>query len=112
MTPDQVRAIIKEELEGLIKSDRYTFQKNIQMMPGRHFQFGTDNGTMFGTSALQKMGFWGVTPVVQHAAVSDLPTGGSGIAAGGFNSLAERDTAIASVNSLLEACRQAGIIDT
>lgn len=77
MTEEQIRQIIREELASLILSDRYTFQKHIQIFDGRHIQLGRSNGTMIGTAADQKIGLYGATPVVQAAHIanpSDLPT--------------------------------------
>ena len=68
-------------------------------------------GTKIGTATTEKLGFYNVTPVVQpsaytqtyatadktHAAMtsSDMPAGGTGTAAGGWDTAANRDTAIA-----------------
>ena len=75
MTPDEVRQIIREELQTLIASDRFTFQKNIQIFDARHIQLGKANGTKIGTEALQKIGFYGVTPIVQQGVITG-PSGG------------------------------------
>lgn len=74
MTPEQVRRIIREELASLLKSDRYLFEKHIQMADGRNIQTGLTTGTKIGTAATQKLGFYGVTPIVQPVAIS-APTG-------------------------------------
>lgn len=59
-----------KNLEGLIfkliKSDRYFYEKDIQIGDGRDIQFGKTNGTHLGTATDQKVGFFGVTPVVQQ----------------------------------------------
>lgn len=78
MKEDDVKRIIKEELSNLIKSDRYTIHKLIQMLDGRNFQFGLTTGTKIGTATTQKIGLYGVTPVVQAGAIS-APTGGGTI---------------------------------
>ncbi len=75
MNEEQTRELIRDELRNLIASDRYTFQKKVQMFDGRNFQFGRSVGTKFGTASDQKMSFWGVTPVDQPETVSD-PAGG------------------------------------
>ena len=66
MTPDQVRQIIREELASLLKSDRYVFEKTLQIADGRKVQVGKGTGTMIATEATQKLGFFGATPVVQQ----------------------------------------------
>lgn len=66
---------LRELLDMMIKSDRYTIQKDIQLFDGRNIQVAKGTGTKIGTEATQKLGFYGVTPVVQQSLVAD-PTGG------------------------------------
>ena len=78
MTPEQitiVRQIIREELIGLIRSDRYTFQKTIQIADGVDIQLGTNTGTLIGLDSGNKIGFFGKTPIGQQANISN-PVGG------------------------------------
>lgn len=63
MTPEQL-------IEELVKSDRFTIQRLIQIFDGRNIQTGTLHGTQIGTSALQKIGFYGATPIVRPATPS------------------------------------------
>lgn len=76
---------------------------------------GTTTGTKIGTATTQKLGFFNATPIVQgaaftqtyatashtHAAVTQLaaPAGGTGTAAGGWDTAANRNLAIASINA-------------
>jgi len=66
-------------VEGLLaamnRSDRYTFQRLVQILDGRNIQLGKTTGTKIGTETSQKLAFFGVTPVDQPATVSD-PSGG------------------------------------
>ena len=63
-----------EELIGmLIASDRYIFQRNIQLMDGRNIQLATGTGTKVGTATTQKLGFFGETPIVQQTTTSQSP---------------------------------------
>jgi len=48
----------------------------------------------------------------QAAAIADAPAGGAGATAGAYDTAANRDAMIASVNSILAALRAAGIIAT
>ena len=75
----------------------------------------TTTGLRIGGSGTQKLGFFGVTPVVRpsaftqtystasktHANVTQLaaPAGGTGTAAGGWSTAANRDLAITSINA-------------
>ena len=67
MTPEEVRKIIHEELASLLKTDRYTFERLVQVMDGRNIQFGITTGTKIGTAANQKLSFFGKIPVVQQS---------------------------------------------
>ncbi len=69
MTPDEVRQIIKEELENLIKTDRYVFDRKIQILDARNIQLGRGTGTKIGTeggATGQKIGFFSATPVTER----------------------------------------------
>lgn len=75
----------------------------------------TGTGTKIGTSATQKLGFFNATPIVRgtaftqtystashtHADVTQLaaPAGGTGTAAGGWDTAANRNLAITSINA-------------
>jgi hypothetical protein len=75
----------------------------------------TTTGMQVATGATQKLGFFGVTPVVRptaitqtystatatHAAVTQLaaPAGGTGATAGAYSTAANRDLMIASINA-------------
>lgn len=61
---------IETVLDILMFSDRYFFQRNIQIQDGRNIQLGTGTGMKIGTATGQKLGFYGVTPVDQPNAVS------------------------------------------
>jgi len=78
MNEEQIRQIIREELSNLIASDRYTFQKHLQLFDGRNIQTGRTTGTKIGTANDQKIAFWGGTPVNQPETITD-PTGGATI---------------------------------
>jgi hypothetical protein len=70
----QVRQIIQEELAWFLKTNRYVFDKNIQILDRKNIQLGRANGTKIGTATDQKIGFYGATPVDKPATVSDAST--------------------------------------
>lgn len=67
----EIRGIIAEALQDFKLTDRYAFQKLIQIFDGRNVQLGIGTGTKFGTASTQKIGFLGATPVVQQATIAD-----------------------------------------
>jgi hypothetical protein len=78
MTPEEQERLrqIELKLDLLIKSDRYTFQRDLQFFDGRGIQFAKDTGGYIGREADQKIGFWGKTPIIQPTAPA-IPSGGS-----------------------------------
>jgi len=58
-------ADLKEKFERLQKSDRYVFERDLELQTGRNIQLATDTGTKIGTGIDQKLGFYGETPKVQ-----------------------------------------------
>lgn len=64
------REILRQELANIFKSDRFIFDKTIQIIDGNDFQFGRTTGTKFGTAADQKVSFYGITPVAQQTGVA------------------------------------------
>lgn len=98
MEEEQIRQIIRSELQNLLGHDRYTFQKDIDVFDFRNIKLGKSNGTMLGTENTQKLAFWGLTPVVQPTAVA--------------NATADVNDLASSLNDLLAKLRTIGIIDT
>jgi tRNA isopentenyl-2-thiomethyl-A-37 hydroxylase MiaE len=96
MTDEQVRQIIRDELSTLIKSDRFTFEKLIQILDGRNIQLGLINGTKIGTATSQLLGFYNKTPVDQPATVADAD-----------GTLADATTKI---NTIIDRLQELGLI--
>ena len=100
MTPEE-KALLMEinaKLDELIRTERYTFQKPLQILDGRNIQVGSGTGTKIGTEATQKLSVFGVTPVVQSSKISD-PTGG----------VTTDAEARARINAILDALEAFGI---
>lgn len=95
----EVVTIIQEVFQNFNRSDRFTFEKKIQILNGRNIELGGDEGTKFGTAVDQKLGLYGTTPVVQGSTITD-PTGGG-------TQDAEARTAI---NALIDRLQDIGII--
>ena len=60
------------------------------------------DGTVMGQSATDKIGFHGATPIVQRsgAVQAAAPAGGTGAAAGAYDTAANRDSMINLVNEM------------
>jgi hypothetical protein len=97
MTPDQIKQLIRDELHFLALNS-YVFEKPIQILDARNIQLGKTNGTKIGTETTQKIGLYGTTPVVQHAAISG-PTGG----------LTQDAESRTTITSLIDALHKIGI---
>lgn len=59
--------LLENVIADLSYSDRYIFQKHLQIMDARNILLGTSTGTKIGTATTQKLGFFGKTPVIQPA---------------------------------------------
>lgn len=71
LTEEKVREIMQEELGNFILSDRYLFEKKIQIANGQNIQTGRTIGTKIGIAADNLLSFFGVTPVNQPETVAD-----------------------------------------
>lgn len=56
---------LERALSILIRSDRYTFQKDLELLDGRGLIGGKSTGMYIGTATDEKIGLYGTTPVVQ-----------------------------------------------
>lgn len=85
MTPDQKiaqleqRILILEQENSMFRLGRtFQFNKDLNIRDKYNMVLGTTTGTKFGTSATQKLSFYGKTPVVQYGNI-DVPSGGATI---------------------------------
>lgn len=104
---------IENLLAELVKSDRYTIQRNLQLLDGRNIQVATGTGTKFGTATGEKVAFHNSTPVIQRvgaaqAAVST--TGATNTTPYGYTSDAQANAIVTLVNELRAALVEKGII--
>ena len=103
MNEEQIKKLISdmldEKLKDLFFSDRYIFNKKIQLLENMNIQVGKNIGSRIGTEITQKLSTYGVTPVVQGSTILD-PSGGG-------TQDAESRTAI---NALIDRLQDFGII--
>jgi len=78
MDEQKIREIIREELAFMVKSKKLVFPYPMQILDGNDILLGQAHGTRIGTTATQKLGFFGATPAVQQAAIP-TPAGGATI---------------------------------
>jgi len=100
----EIIEIIRDEFADLILTSKYTFQKDIQILDMRNIQLGRTTGTKIGTVADQKLGLWGVAPVVQQTGIAAQKIN---YTAGDLDSEAEIITAINTTNTAINALRTA-----
>jgi hypothetical protein len=72
MDEARIRELFREELATLLGSDKFVFQKHLQVFDGRNIQTGRTTGTKIGTATDQKLGFFGAAPVAQQSAPTTL----------------------------------------
>ena len=78
MDEERMREIVREEITKIFHSDKFHFSRDMQIANGRNIELGRSEGTMIGTSADQKLAFFGADPVVQPPVIA-IPTGGATI---------------------------------
>ncbi len=91
MTQEEIRQIIRDELQELLASDRYIFHKLIQILDGRNIQLGRTTGTKIGLPSSERISLHGATPTIQASKINDPSTAG-----GTYNQ--------AQVQSIVDAC--------
>lgn len=93
---------LRQELDKLKKSDRYVFEKDIEMANGRNIILSTGatsgSGTIIGTTTTQKLGFYGTTPTTQPASVV-VASGCTGNADTAVNQLRARIEALGLISA-------------
>ena len=88
------------------------FSGTVTMANNANFAFNTTNGTMLGTAANQKLGAYGVTPVVQPSGTGELIglNGNAATAANAtnMNSNGNSGTKYYTMNDIVKALKAAG----
>jgi hypothetical protein len=91
MTPEELQRLqaVEKAIADITATDRYTFQKKIQILDGRTIQVGKTTGTKIGLEATEKLGFFGKTPVVQQvvSSVAGGAVASDGVARAGVNAI-------------------------
>jgi hypothetical protein len=100
----QVKQIIQDELSNFIVSDRYVFQKHIQLFDGKNIQIAKGTGTQIGTEITQKLSFYGVTPVDQPITVANPSDGGP------LYNQTQNQEVVNAVNGLIARLKELGLI--
>lgn len=91
----QLVSEIKFRLDRVDRTDRYRFEKVIEIPSGINIAILGPDGMKIGTSTTQKIGFFNKTPVAQQATIADP--------SGGITQDAEARTAINSILDVLDA---------
>lgn len=97
MTEEEIIKIIDERLAHHIKQSKYVFDRPIQILDGNDITIASEHGTRIGTSAAQKIAFFGKTPIIQY------PTGYLIQPTGGITIDNEARARIQDINYLLAA---------
>ena len=83
---------------------------NLTMADAKNIVVNATTGTKIGTATTQKLGLYNTAPTAQQAHINDAPAGGTGAAAGGWDTAANRDAAIATINAILVRLETLGIV--
>ena len=95
---------LESELRKILFSDRYLFDRDLEMASGRNFIVSTNGGTKFGTSTSQLMAFYGNTPVNQPETVANPNN------QGGTYVQADVQSIVGKVNEIIDKLQELGLI--
>src|SRR3990167_6034731 len=97
MTPQEKKDLetVKNLLAKIISSDRYYFERHLQLADGKNIQLPKGTGTMIGTASNQKLAFLGATPVIRQTSTGVS----SGFAAGGGTAVTHLSTFTGNIGS-------------
>lgn len=68
-------AKLEQIINLVVKPDRYTFERDVEMFNGKNIRIATSTGTKIGTSGTQKLAFYGSTPIIRPTGVSATALG-------------------------------------
>ena len=76
--------------------------------------YNSPSGAQIGKSATEKVAFFGATPIVQYATIAAVTTTGgtSTTNAYGFTTAAQADAIVTSLNSVIDALKDLGLVAT
>lgn len=87
---------------------------SIAFADNTNIAFGTVNGTVLAANLNQKMGFWGVTPVIQPATNSELiginGNAANAVNATNMNSNGNTGASLYNFNDVIKALKLSGIL--
>lgn len=75
MNEQQIRVIIREEIARYQQFQKPAFNKHLKLENGVDISTTGDRGSRIGTSSLEKLGFYGASPVVRQPSITS-PSGG------------------------------------
>ncbi len=76
LNEEQVKKIVQDQISTLFRTDKYVFERLIEIANGKNIKLGDGTGTKIGTTSTQKLGLYGTTPTAKQATVS-APSGGA-----------------------------------
>ena len=100
----KIKQIIQDYFSTFIVSDRYVFQKHLQLFDGKNIQLAKSTGTIIGTEITQKLGFFDTTPVIKQNHIDDA-TG-----AGGTYNQTQVQSIVSAVNAAVLVLEKFGFI--
>ncbi len=98
---EQLRVLIRQEMQILFGSGKIIFDQHIKMVDGKNIEMGINTGSKIGGIDTAKISVYSATPVVRASHIGN-PTGGLTVDA-------EARTAI---NSILTALENFGLVKT
>lgn len=116
MTPEEINRRlddIERTLNFIVRSDRYLFQRDIEMGDIANIRFNGKIGTKIGTDTTQKFAFHNSTPVVQRsgsAQAAVATTASTQTTPYGYSTQAQADGIVVLVNEIRAALVEKGLL--
>ena len=102
--------LLESIINALVFTDKLAFTKLVQILDGKNIQLGTTTGSKIGTATAQKLGFWGVTPVIQPASGDQAVVSGTADSTYSGNEVTLINDIATLVNQLRSDLIDAGVI--
>lgn len=69
---ERVKEVIREIVPTLLARSIVSIEGNLQLLDSRNIIVGSTTGSKVATSNLQKLGFWGIAPIIRPTNGADL----------------------------------------
>lgn len=95
--------LLEKQLKFFTRASTYNFPRSIEISDGKNLKVGDSLGTKIAENTTDKLGFYGVTPIVQRSGAAQAAvatTGSTNSSPYGYTSSTQADAIVTLVNEL------------